>query len=53
MLRQIMRIEFDDYHFVKPIEFEYQNIVDNVSLLEDEIVREWNRVIVERGQGVF
>lgn len=53
MLRQIMGIEFDDYHFVKPIEFEYQNIVDNVSLLDNETVRELNLVIVEMGHGVF
>jgi len=53
MLRQIMGIEFEDYHFVEPIEFEYQNIVDNVSLLDDETVRQLNLVIVEMGHGVF
>jgi len=53
MLRQIMGVEFDDYHFVEPVEFEYQNIVDNVSLLDDETVRELNLVIVEMGYGVF
>ena len=34
-------------------EFEYQNIVDNVSLLDDETVRELNQVIVEFGHEVF
>jgi len=34
-------------------EFEYQNIVDNVSLLDDETVRELNQVIVEFGHRVF
>lgn len=53
MLRQIMGVEFEPYYFVEPIEFEYQNIVDNVSLLDDETVRQLNRVIVEMGHGVF
>ena len=55
MLRQIMGIEFDpdsDYR-IESIEFEYQNIVDNVSLLNDETVLELNQVIVEMGHGVF
>jgi len=34
-------------------EFEYQNIVDNVSLLDDETIRELNQVIVEFGHEVF
>jgi hypothetical protein len=34
-------------------EFEYQNIVDNVAILDDEVVRELNQVIVEFGHGVF
>jgi len=33
--------------------FEYQNIFDNVSLLDDETVRKLNMVIVEFGNGVF
>jgi len=53
MLRQIMGIEFDPYLFIVPIEFEYQNIVDNVSLLDDETVQRLNEVIVEMGHGVF
>ena len=55
MLRQIMGIEFDpnSNYRIEPIEFEYQNIVDNVSLLDDETVRQLNVVIVEMGHGVF
>ena len=34
-------------------EFEYQNIVDNVSLLDEETLRELNQVIVEFGHEVF
>lgn len=35
------------------IEFEYQNIYDNVSLLDDETVRELNEVILAFGHNVF
>ncbi|MBV5342954.1 ISNCY family transposase, partial [bacterium] len=53
-LRQIMGIEYDpnSEYRIKPIEFEYQNIVDNVSLLNDETVLELNQVIVEMGHGM-
>ena len=51
LVRQIMGVEketrFDQ------IEFEYQNIYDNVTLLDDETVRELNDVIVDFGHGVF
>ena len=51
LIRQIMGVEkgfgYERY------EFEYQNIVDNVGLLDDETVRELNEVIVEFGLGVF
>ncbi len=55
MLREIMGVEFDlDSNFrSEAVEFEYQNIVDNVSLLDDETVRELNNVIVEMGHSVF
>jgi len=33
------------------IEFEYQNIYDNVSLLSDEVVAELNKVILDFGHG--
>ena len=51
LIRQIMGVEkgfgYERY------EFEYQNIVDNVSLLDDETVRELNQIIVEFGHEVF
>src|SRR5690554_2042841 len=53
LLRQIMGIEYDNYYGITPIEFEYQNIVDNVSLLDDETVRELNQIVVEMGHDVF
>ncbi len=53
LLRQIMGIEFDNYYAIEPIEFEYQNILDNVSLLDDETVRELNQIVVEMGHNVF
>ena len=51
MLRQLMGVEtesgFEDY------EFEYQNILDNIGLLDDQTVRELNEVIVSFGHEVF
>ena len=51
LIRQIMGVEkgfgYERY------EFEYQNIVDNVSLLDDETVRKLNQIIVEFGHEVF
>ena len=51
MLRQLMGVE-TDYGFAD-YEFEYQNILDNVSLLDDQLVRELNEVIVSFGHEVF
>ena len=51
LIRQIMGIE-SGFGYEK-YKFEYQNIIDNVSLLDDETVRELNQVIVEFGHEVF
>jgi len=51
LLRQIMGIETESGF--KKIEIKYQNILDNVSLLDDKIVKELNDVIVELGHGTF
>jgi IS5 family transposase len=50
-LRQIMGVEKGFGH--EPIEIGYQNIIDNLSLLDDETVKELNNVIVEFGHDVF
>jgi IS5 family transposase len=51
LIRQIMGVEkgfgYERY------EFRYQNIIDNVSLLDDETVRELNLAILEFGHEVF
>jgi len=51
LIRRIMGIEsgfgYERY------EFEYQNIIDNVSLLDDQTVKELNQIIVEFGHEVF
>jgi len=47
-LRQLMGVERDFGY--ERLEFEYQNIYDNVSMLKDEMVREINAVILEFGQ---
>ena len=51
MIRQLMGVE-SGFGYEK-YKFKYQNIIDNVSLLDDETVRELNQVIVEFGHGVF
>ncbi len=51
MFREIMGIETEDGF--ERIEFEYQNIIDNVTLLDDETVRKLNEVVVEMGHDVF
>lgn len=51
LIRQLMGVEsaagFDKQ------EFSYQNIIDNVSLLDDETVKQLNDIIVEFGHQVF
>jgi IS5 family transposase len=51
LIRQILGIE-SGFGYEK-YKFEYQNIIDNVSLLDDETVRELNQIIVEFGHEVF
>ncbi len=51
MIRQLMGVE-SGFGYEK-YQFEYQNIFDNVSLLDDETVRELNQVILEFGHEVF
>ena len=51
LMRQIMGVEPNDYSSGK--QYDYQNIHDNVGLLDDETLREINAVIVEFGHGVF
>jgi IS5 family transposase len=51
LIRQIMGVE-SGFGYEK-YRFEYQNIIDNVSLLDDETVMELNQVIVEFGHDVF
>ncbi len=51
LIRQIMGVEKG--FMQERYEFEYQNIVDNVGLLDDETVHELNQVIIEFGHGVF
>jgi hypothetical protein len=51
LIRQIMGLETGFGH--EEIKFSYQNLIDNLSLLDDETVRKLNEVIVEFGHGVF
>jgi len=51
LIRQLMGVE-SGFGYEKH-KFGYQNIIDNVSLLDDQTVRELNQVIVEFGHGVF
>ena len=51
LIRQLMGVA-TEFGYDK-VEFEYQNILDNVSLLDDATVRELNDVIVGFGHNVF
>jgi len=51
LLRGVMGVEMDA-GFEKQ-RFEYQQIIDNVTLLDDETVKELNKVILEFGHGAF
>jgi len=51
MLRKIMGVEVK--YGMPEKEFGYQNILDNVSLLDDQTVRQINEVIVSFGHEVF
>lgn len=51
MIRQLMGIEYLSGFEKQKIS--YQNIVDNVSLLDDESVKQLNAIIVEFGHSVF
>lgn len=50
-LRQLMGIALEFQYEAE--EISYQNIVDNLSLLDDQTIREINEVIVEMGHEVF
>ncbi|MCK5198075.1 MAG: ISNCY family transposase [Spirochaetales bacterium] len=50
LLRQLMGIEIP---FEKGREFKYQTIVDNVSLISDEALKEINDIILTLGSNVF
>lgn len=51
LIRQLMGVESGFGH--QKYKFEYQNIIDNVSLLDDETVRKINDIIIEFGHEVF
>lgn len=51
LLRGVMGVLPTDYSL--GIQYEYQNIYDNVSLLDDNLLREINQVIIEAGHQVF
>ncbi|HYQ57523.1 MAG TPA: ISNCY family transposase [Draconibacterium sp.] len=51
MIRQIMGIESDFGH--EKVKFSYRSIIDNVGLLDDQMVKEINDIIVEFGHLVF
>jgi hypothetical protein len=51
LLRGILGVLPTDYSAGK--QYEYQNIYDNVKLIDEQLLRELNDVIVEIGHGVF
>jgi IS5 family transposase len=50
-VRQIMGVE--RYAWLEQVQFDYQNIYDNVTLLDDQTVKELNEIIVSFGHEVF
>jgi len=50
LLRKMLGVHTN---FVEEYEFEYQNIIDNVTLLDDDTLKKINDVIVSLGHGVF
>ncbi|MCP4159588.1 MAG: ISNCY family transposase [Deltaproteobacteria bacterium] len=51
LLRSILGVETTDYSIGK--QYEYQNIYDNVTLLEDQLLKEINSIIVSFGHKVL
>ncbi len=51
LLRGILGVLPTDYTLGR--QYEYQNIYDNVSLLDEDLLKEINQVIVEVGHEVF
>ena len=51
LMRQIMGVGGE--HNMSEKEFEYQNILDNVTMLDDDTVRKINEMIVSLGHDVF
>jgi len=51
LIRQIMGVEKEPFY--KRTTFEYQNIYDNVTLLDDETVKQLNEVIIAFGHDIF
>lgn len=52
LVRSIMGVHGSTFYDEK-IEFNYQNILDNVHLLDEELLEEINQIVVEAGQQLF
>jgi hypothetical protein len=51
LLRQVLGIHFHD-SWKTSIQIEYQNLIDNLPLLDENTLREINKVIVDMGNTV-
>lgn len=51
LIRQIMGVESDFGH--EKVKFSYRSIIDNIGLLDDQMVKEINDVIIEFGHEVY
>lgn len=49
LVRSVMGVHNRSDYYDQKIEFGYQNILDNVSLLDEELLQEVNQLIVEAG----
>lgn len=52
LVRSIMGVHGSTFYDEK-IEFNYQNILDNVSLLDEDLLEQINQIVVEAGQQLF
>jgi IS5 family transposase len=52
LLRQILGVHVEGFE-IEEIEFSYQTIVDNVSLIDEELLKNINALVVNHGQNLL
>jgi IS5 family transposase len=52
LLRQMLGVHVEKFG-IEEMEFAYQTIVDNVSLIDEDLLREINLIVVEHGHNLL